>query len=266
MYVRTAALVTNLAVHLKITPENAAVWVSTLNRARPVAKGQCPGVRLHANPCCGKATPTPRAWRVFPCPERTAVRQAGRAERTVCGGAARVMPRVLKTWPLPAAAGIKTWKPGAFRFQHRRMAHRPLVAHSILDRSPAAPGETVSMKHICARAMRAVCMCLSTMPCLTECASATSRASKPYPAADLAAAPCSETRFTLPVNAALGEYSITLVRKGRRVSGAGAGGNPRDDGYQLESSAFRVEEFVLPALFGRSMPRPALAWRPVNCR
>jgi hypothetical protein len=38
MYVRTAALVTHLAVHLKITPENAAVWVSTLNRARPVAK------------------------------------------------------------------------------------------------------------------------------------------------------------------------------------------------------------------------------------
>ena len=46
------------------------------------------------------------------------------------------------------------------------------------------------------------------------------------------------------------------MRKGRRVSGAEQAANPRDDGYQLESSAFRVEEFVLPALFGQIHAAP----------
>ena len=47
-----------------------------------------------------------------------------------------------------------------------------------------------------------------------------------------------ETRFTLPVNAALGEYSITLVRKGRRVSGAEQAANPRDDGIPAGKLGF----------------------------
>ena len=40
MYVPTAALVTNLSVHLKWGRENSLVWVTTLDTAQPVAAAQ----------------------------------------------------------------------------------------------------------------------------------------------------------------------------------------------------------------------------------
>ena len=49
MYVRTSALVTNLAVHLKVGRENGAVWVTTLDGAKPVA-----GADVRISDCFGK--------------------------------------------------------------------------------------------------------------------------------------------------------------------------------------------------------------------
>ncbi len=40
MFVRTSALVTNLAVHAKLGKENSAVWVTSLDRGQPVAGAQ----------------------------------------------------------------------------------------------------------------------------------------------------------------------------------------------------------------------------------
>ena len=49
MYVRTAMLVTNMAVHLKRGRDNAAVWVTTLDKAKPVA-----GAEIHMYDCHGQ--------------------------------------------------------------------------------------------------------------------------------------------------------------------------------------------------------------------
>jgi hypothetical protein len=53
MYVRTGVLVTNLGVHFKQGRENAVVWVTTLDRGRPVADAEvaindCRGGRVWA--------------------------------------------------------------------------------------------------------------------------------------------------------------------------------------------------------------------------
>ena len=49
MYVRTSALVTNLAVHFKLGRENALAWVTTLDRGQPVA-----GAAVQVSDCNGK--------------------------------------------------------------------------------------------------------------------------------------------------------------------------------------------------------------------
>src|SRR5262249_24953573 len=49
VYVPTAALVTNLSVHLKWGRESSLVWVTTLDGARPVA-----GARVSVTDCTGK--------------------------------------------------------------------------------------------------------------------------------------------------------------------------------------------------------------------
>jgi len=48
MYVRTSALVTNLSVHVKLGRENGAVWVTTLDNAKPV-----PGADVRISNCKG---------------------------------------------------------------------------------------------------------------------------------------------------------------------------------------------------------------------
>ncbi len=50
MFVRTSALVTNLAVHLKLGREGAAVWVTSLDKGKPVA-----GADVQVSDCRGRA-------------------------------------------------------------------------------------------------------------------------------------------------------------------------------------------------------------------
>ena len=49
MFVRTGVLVTNLGVHFKHGRENSLVWVTTLDRGRPVA-----GADVAVNDCHGQ--------------------------------------------------------------------------------------------------------------------------------------------------------------------------------------------------------------------
>ena len=61
MYVRTSALVTNLGVHFKLGRENAAVWVTSLDKGKPVA-----GAKVRVSTAEGanwrRPSPTSRAW------------------------------------------------------------------------------------------------------------------------------------------------------------------------------------------------------------
>jgi hypothetical protein len=49
MYVRTSALVTNLGVHFKLGRENAAAWVTSLDKGKPVA-----GAQVRVSDCEGR--------------------------------------------------------------------------------------------------------------------------------------------------------------------------------------------------------------------
>ena len=56
MYVRTGVLVTNLGVHFKLGRENSVVWVTTLDRGKPVE-----GADVAVNDCRGKPLWTGRS-------------------------------------------------------------------------------------------------------------------------------------------------------------------------------------------------------------
>ncbi len=167
MYVPTAALVTNLSAHLKWGRENALVWVTTLDEARPVA-----AARVTVYDCRGGVLWT----------GSTDAQGVARVDRALSGDA---LPRCYEA-PAPPRAGEEPdyyddagesraltalddglfvvartdddmtfvhsgWNEGIepWRFQlPDDGARQPLVADTVFDRSLFRVGETVHMKHL----------------------------------------------------------------------------------------------------------------------
>ena len=152
MYVRTGVLVTNLGVHFKWGRENSLVWVTSLDRGRPVtgaevAVNDCRGRRLWA----GRTDAQGRAL-VAQALELPGGRGGGEAgcegeygffvtARSAAGAPGpRDMAFVFSSWN----RGIESWR---FNLPTARGATPDARAHSVLDRSLLRAGETVSMKH-----------------------------------------------------------------------------------------------------------------------
>ncbi|MFM9916038.1 MAG: MG2 domain-containing protein [Rhizobacter sp.] len=149
MYVRTGVLVTNLGVHVKLGRENSAVWVTSLDRGRPVE-----GADVAINDCLGK-----RLWagrtdarglaivklaldlQVGECPN-----EAGYFVTARKADADPRAPQVVDTafvftsWQ----KGIEPWR---FNLPTSNASERDAVAHTVFDRTLLRAGETVSMKH-----------------------------------------------------------------------------------------------------------------------
>lgn len=139
MYVRAAALVTNMAVHLKTGKENALVWVTALDSGKPVANADirvsgCDGQSLWQ----GKTDSLGRAM----------IDQA--LKRPFCAGdnflfaSARLdgdYSFVRSDWN----EGIEPWRFGVYTWNEGGSDFR---LHTVLDRSLFRLGQTVSMKHL----------------------------------------------------------------------------------------------------------------------
>lgn len=233
MFVRAAALVTNLAVHLKTGKDNALVWVTALDSGKPVADAE---VRISG--CDGKSLWQGKTDSLG----RAMVEQA--LARANCRGSNFLFTSarlngdysfVRSDWNEgiePWRFGVETWgSTGDFKI------------HSILDRSLFRLGQTVSMKHI-----------------------ARSRNSKGFALPDQASLPIklvirhneSGTEFTQPVSwdaqgtavnswkvpesAKLGTYEIAL-------SGGQRG--------EISSGEIRIADFRLPVFTGSVQGVPA---------
>lgn len=142
-YVQTAALVTNLAVHFMRGRESSAVWVTTLDQARPVA-----GATVQVRDCGGT------------------VHAEGVTDQQ---GLLRISKALPKLDELPGCTNdydhqyfitartgndfsfaYSGWKEGidVWRFQLPTAEYEgPYLASSVFDRSLFRAGETVHMKH-----------------------------------------------------------------------------------------------------------------------
>ncbi len=255
MYVRTTALVTNLGVHVKFGAVNAGVWVTTLDRAKPVANA---AVRI--SDCLGRplwrGSTDARGFafvaRAFPayayanCSDDDGSGEPGyfvTARKPIVGGphAGKTdMAFVWSNWN----EGIESWRfnlPGGSRAGDTNdgdpgepSGH--LIAHTVFDRTLLRAGQTVSMKHY-VRDENLVSLSLPAPGVLPTEVEITHVGSDQVYTFDLAwrANRYAETTFALPQDAKLGAYTVALKRGDRR----------------LPTGRFRVEEFRLPVMRGR---------------
>lgn len=227
MYVRAAALVTNLAVHLKTGRDNALVWVTALDSGQPVAEAE---VRISG--CDGSALWQGKTDRLGRALVDHALRTPNcRNSASFLFASARLngdYSFVRSDWNEgiePWRFGVETWgESGDFKI------------HSILDRSLFRQGQTVSMKHI-----------------------ARSRNSRGFALPDPATLPDklvirhreSGTEFTQPVSwdtqaAAVNTWKVPESAKLGTYDIALAGGKRGE----IASGEIRVADFRLPVFTG----------------
>jgi uncharacterized protein YfaS (alpha-2-macroglobulin family) len=151
MVVRSAVLVTNLAVHFKLGRENALAWVTTLDQGRPVAGAAVQVSDCHGKPVAQATTDAQGLARFKDVPANPPScarrRLAGRLPAGLVRQRPGAQPRRgrhglhLVDWQ----RGIEPWR---FNVPTSQQPTPDLRAHTVLDRSLLRAGETVSMKHL----------------------------------------------------------------------------------------------------------------------
>ncbi len=252
MYVRTSVLVTNLGVHFKLGAVNSAVWVTTLDKARPVADAQvqisdCRGEvkwrgKTDAKGLALVAKELPElAWDY--CNGGGSGHEEGYfASARVVDAAGRAdMAFVWSSWN----QGIESWR---FHVDSSgRGAVSTKLFHSVLDRTLLRAGQTVSMKHHARRELMVGLGLLEAgeLPRQVRIVHEGSGQKFVFPLA-WRAGRYAETTFDIPAEAKLGVYRVLLVA----------------DRQTFQTASFRVEEFRLPVLTGRIIPPKGVLVRP----
>jgi hypothetical protein len=250
MYVPAAALVTNLSVHFQWARENALVWVTTLDEARPVGNA-----RITVQDCNGKVLGTVVAdddgvARVTGLPDEEHAPRCYREERFegfdeldyrdyyrspalngLEGGLLIIaqtdddLSFVHTSW----MEGIEPWR---FQLPSGNWSD-PLAAHTIFDRPLFRAGDTVHMKHVLRRQTMEG---FGLFPAAERPTAAVvrhlgsdERYELPLTWDDAGVA---EQEWPIPAGAKLGQYDV-LLKRGET---------------QLRSGSFRVEQFRVPLM------------------
>ncbi|WP_296511271.1 MG2 domain-containing protein, partial [Rhodoferax sp.] len=253
MYVRTAALVTNLGVHFKLGRENALAWVTSLDKGKPVASAQvvvsdCRGQEVARGQTDAQGIATlsgvsPQAPR---CSGEdgyysSAYFVSARAAQPAGDGKGTVQDLAF-TWS-DWNRGIEPWR---FNVPTSRQTLPDEVAHTIFDRTLLRAGETVSMKHVLRTQTGKGFGLPDAKPdtlLITHMGSGQQYALQLDWRKTATGGLSAENSFSIPQGAKLGTYQVQLTSGNR--------GNGRQDFYTGE---FRVEEFRLPVLEGRVTP------------
>ena len=248
MYVRTTALVTNLGVHFKLGRENAAAWVTTLDKGQVV-----PGALVRVSSCDGRELATAktdaqgiaRFEGLSPeppsCPGRGGLEGMNAYFVSARAAGPDGVQDLAFTWS-DWQRGIESWR---FNVPTSSQPDPDQIAHTIFDRTLLRAGETVSMKHILRTQNRQGFGLPDAQPhtlAITHVGSG-QQYTQPLqwrrtPTGGLSA----ESSFALPPAAKLGVYSVELR------------GDDDGRGRSFTSGEFRVEEFRLPVLEGRIAP------------
>lgn len=244
MYVQTAALVTNLAAHFKKGRESSLVWVTTLDKAKPVpgatvtirncqdkilwkGKTDASGIALISQklpadselPYCSFKEDEDHSYR-YDESFQLAGLQGGMFVTAQDGDD---MTFVHSSWD----QGIEPW-----RFQIlEESSQAPVIAHTIFDRTLLRAGDTVHMKHILRQhgpsGFRFVPK--SKWPAKAEIIH-TGSGQKYEFALKWDHKGIAESSWSIPKEARLGRYDIYL--------------------HDHPSGGFRVEEFRIPLMRG----------------
>jgi hypothetical protein len=276
MFVPTAVLVTNLAVHLKQGRESSLVWVTTLDRAEPVAEAavsvmDCAGQVLwkgqtDADGVAQIEAELPQEAGASACrfelpphdySQLGALRRLGEG-LFVTAQTRDDMSFVHSSWE----EGIEAWR---FKLPEEA-GDGPVIAHTVFDRSLLRAGETVHMKHILRRHTRDgfAVPPTETLPAAVSIRHSGSGQAYRMPLA-WDSAGVAETEWSIPRDAKLGSYTVSLEAASgpeaapppaEEADGDAPEQAPGEDGMppSLTSGRFRVEEFRVPLLKGVIKP------------
>lgn len=250
MYVRTAVLVTNLGVHLKLGRENSLVWVTTLDKGDPV-----PNAAVRVSDCNGTqlASGKTDAHGLLMVDKRLASPPTCR-DGSFDGLLVSARVDDPKTGPDMAFVrsdwnrGIEAWR---FNVPTDTSVEKTVRAHTVFDRTLLRAGETVSMKHFFRVETMHGFGFPKTYPTRLTIRHLGSGQTWHFPlkwAADHTA----DSTFTIPASAKLGEYDVSLDdgKAGTTASGADSADADDSPAHSYESGGFRVEEFRLPVFKG----------------
>jgi uncharacterized protein YfaS (alpha-2-macroglobulin family) len=250
MFVRTSVLVTNLGVHFKQGRENSVVWVTTLDKGKPV-----PNAQVRVTDCNGDqvATATTDAQGIAKIDKAlAAARECG--ERSLAYDGFFVSARVNDPVTGPDMAfvqsdwnrGIESWR---FNVPTDMSVARTARAHTIFDRTLLRAGETVSMKHLLRVETLGGFAFAKKYPTRVTIRHIGSGQTWHLPLA-WAADHSADSTFNVPAAAKLGEYSVSLDdgKSGASSTDDEDNGGPVSESYATGS--FRVEEFRLPVFKG----------------
>ncbi|MNJ93397.1 hypothetical protein D3C87_110770 [compost metagenome] len=221
-YVRSAALVTNMAVHIKSSPEGVLVWVTQLSDTKPVAGAQVQVMNNKGKPLASGRTDA-----------RGLATIKGRfgddGEFYVVAEKGNDFSFTRSTW----SNGIESWR---FQLsQGQRVG--PHIGHAILDRSLLRPEETLSAKIVFRDTSKKGLMLptkkrLASDLILTHDSGAQTfkvplRWNLKNGTADI--------QWRIPQGARLGRWLMSLEKSDA-------------DGYALDIGDFRVEYFRIPLM------------------
>ncbi|MBY4599148.1 alpha-2-macroglobulin [bacterium BD-1] len=251
MYVRSSALVTNLAVHFKLGRENALAWVTSLDKGQLVA-----GATVRVSDCRGrelaKATTDAQGIARFKglSPDAPVCQtheddysdypQGYFVSARALTGSTEDMAFTWSSWQ----KGIEPWR---FNVPTTRDAQPDLRAHTVLDRPLLRAGETVSMKHFLRTETSAGFGLPDRQPDTLVITHVGSGQEYTQPLAwrdTRTGGRSAESEFAIPKMAKLGVYQVALRQSAHPKK-------PDDYSRSFDTGQFRVEEFRLPVLQGR---------------
>ena len=264
MFVRTSALVTNLSVHLKVGRENGMVWVTTLDKAKPVADAA-----VQISDCAGRVL-----WQgktgsdgiaVTPALPPECETKRSREGEHINGYFVSARKQDEKGRQDMAFA-LSTWNRGLesyrFNFPTEHQRDSTLRMHTVFDRSLFRAGETVSMKHmIRAQTMHGFALAKAgQLPTRVRIVHEGS-GQEFQQTLNWRERRAAETVFQIPKEAKLGVYDVVLdsgeasgAQQSEGGEGEGGEGGPRYYGGGVVTGGFRVEEIRLPVLQGKIIP------------
>lgn len=253
MYVATAALVTDMAVHFKKGRESSLVWVTQLSNAKPVSGAKVSVVDISGKELAKGTTNSDGVLRLgeveYPCVLNSGDDEGESYSYDTC----EVFAFAQKGDDVSFSSS--SWSKGIepYRFnvatEYLSRQWGPIIIHTVLDRMAAQPGEAIQMKHVLRehRETGFAMMYEKRLPKRVLIVHQGSKKTYTLPFEFDKSTGTAIGKFNIPKDATLGRYAIYLSNKEPLPQKETEDNDPFDWTAQ-ETGHFVVSEYRLPLM------------------
>lgn len=252
MYVATAALVTDMAVHFKKGRESNLVWVTHLSTAKPVSDAKISIVDTSGKELATGKTDKDGQFKTssidYPCEfsadDESESQNYSNCEIFAFAQKGDDVSFVSSSW----SKGIETYRYNV-PTEYLSRTWGPIVMHTILDRMAAQPGEAIQMKHVLRehRENGFSMMNEKRLPKRVLIVHQGSNKTYTLPFEFDKSTGSAIGKFNIPKDATLGRYSIYLSNKSELPPVENGENDPFD--YDAQATGhFIVSEYRLPLM------------------